>query len=170
MDKTLTFKWTVSRARDTYGYNICSLYVDRQKVSSCNGGGYDMQGTALGDWVATAFKSELLKLDIPMSKRNGQDIREYYGLSYHDPDYDPGKKVIDGETVEEREKAGKSVGLERYQSFHGASSKVPTERHRIPLIDGACGMSSVEKILNAIGLHLKYITESKNETIYLLTD
>lgn len=170
MEKVLTFKWTVSRGRDTYGYNICSLYVDGHKVSSCNGGGYDMQGTALGDWIAGAFSDELLKLNIPMSNRNGQEITEYYGLSFHDPDYDPGKRIIDDETIEEREKEGKSLGLERYQSFYEASSKVPTERHIVPLIDGACGFSSVERIVNALGYKLKYITDSRNTSTYLLTD
>lgn len=46
--KVLQFKWTISRGRDTYGYNICSLYVDGKKVSGCSGGGYDMMGTCLG--------------------------------------------------------------------------------------------------------------------------
>ena len=44
---TCSFKWTVSRGRYTYGYNICTMYLhrrngDKVKVSSCNGGGYDM--------------------------------------------------------------------------------------------------------------------------------
>ena len=168
--KTLEFKWTVSRGRDTYGYNICSLRVNDQKASSCNGGGYDMEGTALGDWVAQNFKSELLKLEIPFNMRNGEKIQEYYGLTFHDPNYDPGKAVIDGETVSKREEKGKSIGLERYQSFYSASSRVPTKKHTIPLIDGACGFSSVEKILNAIGYELQYIDGRKNHNIYSLTE
>jgi hypothetical protein len=36
-DSTLEFKWSVSKGRDTYGYDICSLYVDGKKVSSCYG-------------------------------------------------------------------------------------------------------------------------------------
>lgn len=55
----LEFRWTTSRGRDTYGYNICALYVDGVKVSSCNGGGYDMEGTALGNWIARRFAAEL---------------------------------------------------------------------------------------------------------------
>ena len=49
----LTFKWTVSRGRDSYGYNIVTLRVDGDKVSSCNGGGYDMKGTCLGNLACT---------------------------------------------------------------------------------------------------------------------
>ena len=32
--KTLKFKYTTSRGRNSYGYNICSLWVDNEKVSS----------------------------------------------------------------------------------------------------------------------------------------
>ena len=159
MREVLKFKWTISRARDSYGYNICSLNVNSEKVSSCNGGGYDMKGTALGNWMATRFKDELLKLD-----------KEFYGLTFHDPDYEPGKQIIDGETVEEREKAGKSIGLERYQAFHGASSKIPTDKHIIPLMDGACGMSSMERILKAVGYCLQFVDEGKNQSIYILQE
>ena len=177
----LVFKWTVLRGRDTYGYNICSLYVDGRKVSPCNGGGYDMNGTALGNWVAGRFSDELMKLEIPMSRRNGEEVQEYYGLSYHDPKFDPGKAVIgdgaddrtigkntEGKTVEQAEADGESLGLERYQAFYRASSRVPTERHTVPLIDGACGFGSVERIVNALGYELEYIHNSKNETIYTL--
>jgi len=153
----LEFKWTISRARDTYGYNVMTLYVDGVKTARCNGGGYDMKGTVLGNFIARRFKDELLKLET-----------EFYGLTFHDPNYDPGKEVIDGETVAEREKAGKSLGLERYQSFYKASSKIPTERHTIPSINGACGFSSVERILKAIGHHLEYIPTRGQNSIYKL--
>jgi len=96
MEHKLVFKWGVSRGRDTYGYRICSLLVDDTKVSMCNGGGYDMKGTCFGDWVAHKFKDELLKLEIPWGTRNGEKVQEYYGLTFHDPNYDPGKAVIDG--------------------------------------------------------------------------
>lgn len=154
----LRFRWGVSRGQDTYGYGICSLFVDGDKKASCNGGGYDMKGTSFGYWLADEFKDRLLKLD-----------EEFYGLSYHDPDFDAGKVVIDGETIEEREAAGKSLGLERYQQFHKASNSTPTENHRVPLLDGACGFTSMERVLNAIGGRLKYISENSKETIYLLT-
>ncbi len=71
--KRLKFKWTVSRGRDTYGYNICSLWVDGRKVSSCNGGGYDMKGTALANWIQEKFKEEVKKLN----------SAKYYGLHFY---------------------------------------------------------------------------------------
>ena len=118
-----------------------------------------MKGTALGNWMEREFKDQLLTLTEP-----------FYGLSFHDPNYDPSKAMIDGQIVEEREKEGKSIGLERYQAFHSASSKTSTTNHVIPLLDGACGFSCMEKVLNAIGYKLEYIDESANSTIYLLTD
>lgn len=169
MSQTLEFKWGISRGRDTYGYNICTLYVNGRKVSSCNGGGYDMEGTCLGEFIARRYADRLQTLKV--HRATGYKDGRLYGLSYHDPNYDPGKAVIDGETVEEREKAEKSVGLERYQEFYRASSYIPTKTHTVPLIDGACGMSSVQRIMEAIRLKLEYVpVKSKNLTIYRLID
>jgi hypothetical protein len=240
MSKTLEFKWTVSRGRDTYGYNICSLYVNGRNAAACNGGGYDMKGTALGNYIAAAYADRLRALrpedmeeqshweradPLPRRCTNAScflapviehgnageveftqeekcpkcgsdtrpdyhagkrvdDGRYFYGLTFHDPKFDPGKAVIgkdatdrtlgkgaDGKTVEQAEADGESLGLERYQAFYSASSKVPTARHTVPLINGACGQSSVEKIMRAIGLTLEYVpTKKRSDSIYILHD
>lgn len=237
MSITLEFKWGVSRGRDSYGYNICSLYVNGDKVSSCNGGGYDMKGTALGNWVAKAFAKRLTRIPKrkfpeqrewipdpdgmmcnnidclwPREKRDEKSIIFYrgpaktcpqcgnptvqdhraghyeprppcfYGLTFHDPNFDPGKAKlrhqtafakaaqVAGMTVEEAEAKGLSLGLERYQAFYAASSTVPTRKHRIPLINGACGFSSVEKIMAAIGLSLEYVPTKGRNSVYILHD
>lgn len=78
------FRWTVSRGRDTYGYNICSLYIDGVKVSSCDGGGYDMQGTCLADWLEEAEQDQLKRLTANYGSST-PDGRGYYGLSYRNP-------------------------------------------------------------------------------------
>lgn len=181
----LEFRWTISRAQDSYGYNICSLWVNGRKATSCSGGGYDMIGTCLGTWIATTYPDRLLQLEIPMTTRNGKPVQEYYGLSYHDPTFDPGKAIIgegcsdrtlgtksSGKTVEQAEIDGESLGLERYQAFYQASSSVPTARHIIPLIDGACGLSSVEKIMGAICLSLEYVVGKCNrkDDVFILHD
>jgi hypothetical protein len=153
------FRWTVSRGRDTYGYNICTLYIDGRKVANCDGGGYDMQGTDMGNWLAVHAAKCLVKL-----------TKEFYGLTFHDPNYDPGKAVIgqdasdrtlggksDGKTVEQAERDGESLGLERYQAAYAASSKLPTERHTIPIINGSCGMSCVQDIGRACGYTFKCV-------------
>lgn len=110
----LEFKWTVSRGRDTYGYNICSLYVDGKKVTSCNGGGYDMQGTCFGDWIENTYQEQLKTLD----------PKEYYGMRV----YDDSEKIY---------------------------------------CDGACGFSSMERILVGLGWDIKRIpTILGNDSIY----
>ncbi len=59
----LSISWSVSRGRDTYGYNICRL-DDRNngKRFKCTGGGYDMVGTAFGDWLEDTYQERLLAL------------------------------------------------------------------------------------------------------------
>jgi len=136
----LKFKWTLSKARDSYNYNVCTLIVNGEKVSRCNGGGYDMKGTCLGDWVAYQFKDELLKFK-----------KEFYGLTFHNPNYKVSDEII------AKEQRGESLGLERYQDFYKQSSKLPTEKHTIAQIDGACGFSSVETILKEIGYFIKCV-------------
>jgi len=78
MQKTLVFKWTVSRGQDTYGYNICSLWIDGKKVASCNGGGYDMQGTCFGDYIANNYQDRLQKLNANYGSND--KIKGFYGL------------------------------------------------------------------------------------------
>ncbi len=99
-NKTLEFRWTVSRGQDTYGYNICSLWVDSQKVASCNGGGYDMQGTVLGTWLQRYFPNKLKTL--PTNYGSNDDNKGFYGLSFHAPKsekYDRHHKYQDGDSM-----------------------------------------------------------------------
>lgn len=247
--KTLEIKWGTSRGRDTYGYTTCVLRSSGSKIAGCNGGGYDMRGTVVGDWATFALREELLKLKVnkmpehshwqperartcdgqckkdcevkfmdaiaaggtgkgielmklaedcfecPTCKgptrqsRDGKKVndgRYFYGLTFHDPNYDPGKAVIGkdcsnrtlsddekkwkGKTVAEAEKAGVSFGLERYQAIYSASSKVPTKRHTVPSIDGACGISSVMEIINACGVSLEKVHDSKTLDVYLVKE
>ncbi len=84
--KLLEFRWTISRGRDTYGYNICSLWVDGVKVSSCNGGGYDMEGTALALYVEGVYQDKLMSLRGDVEKH-----QKYYGLKFYD-----NKPCLDG--------------------------------------------------------------------------
>ena len=113
--RTLVFKYGTSRGRDTYGYNLVTLRVDGRKVAQECGGGYDMQGAALGTYITEAYQDALKTLD----------PAKFYGL---------------------REWDGKMR------------------------IDGACGMSSVERIISALGLQLSKIRWASNnsqETYFL---
>lgn len=51
--KHLIITHTKSRARDTYGYNVITLWDGKDHFKAC-GGGYDMIGTVLGDWLTMA--------------------------------------------------------------------------------------------------------------------
>lgn len=149
-------RWTVSRARDSYGYNICTLWQDGERIARCDGGGYDMVGTVFGVFIAKQFADRLRERITSM----------HYGLRFIDPTYDPGKAKIAHDfygdpaperTVEEAEAAGESLGLDRYQAAYAASSDLPTATHTVPRIDGGCGMSSVERIAQTIGVTIRTV-------------
>lgn len=83
----LQIKWTVSKARDSYGYNIVTLTDNRNiKLKTC-GGGYDMIGTVLGKYL-TQYHEDRLAILIKMAKDNEynpniKQIPELYGLSFY---------------------------------------------------------------------------------------
>lgn len=127
----LEIKWSISRGRDTYGYSICSLYVYGQKVTDCNGGGYDMVGTVIGELVTALFGAELEELS------KGADLTNHHSdgreIKFRNPKYS-GRYESD------------CYGL--YTSDYDNNRKVG--------INGACGEGSVENILNAIGYDLRW--------------
>ena len=135
-NKTLEFRWTVSRGRDTYGYNICSLWIDGVKVASCNGGGYDMQGTVLGEWLHRYFPYKLKTL--PTNYGSGDDNKGFYGLSFYTTVHQEG-------------------GYKRHHKYEQGDTMT---------LDGACGIESMKKIAEAIGIKLKYVMGNKNLTVY----
>lgn len=139
----LQYRWSVSRARDSYGYNVCTLWVNGEKVTRCNGGGYDMQGTCLGNWIAREFAERLCRTI----------QKEMYGLRFVDPAFDPGQALVPGtsQTVAQQEQAGESFGLERLRAAYAATSPLPTPQHSMPLLDGGCGKESMIAVLQALG-------------------
>lgn len=56
----LTISWSISKGRDTYGYNICRLdsYISGKRYR-CMGGGYDMMGTVVGDFIQAEHQDKL---------------------------------------------------------------------------------------------------------------
>jgi hypothetical protein len=141
----LEIKWTVSRGRDTWGFRICSLYIYGQKVADCNGGGYSMVGTVIADLVTELFKSELAELsksaDLTNHHSCGREIK------FRNPKY--GGRYEDD-----------CYGL--YTSDYDGNRNVA--------INGACGESSVQGIMNAIGYDLIW-KDSKHRVITkLVTD
>jgi len=74
MTEYLELKWSVSRGRETYGYNIATLRTQDGKRYTCNGGGYDMIGTVFGAWLQDVHQAGLTRLD----------VSQYYGATKRD--------------------------------------------------------------------------------------
>lgn len=99
----LSLSWSVSRGRETYGYNICRL-DDRERGQrfKCMGGGYDMVGTVLAEWLCANYQEKLLAIKersaYYFSTEKGHESRDpengaFYGMKYH---VDDNKISIDG--------------------------------------------------------------------------
>lgn len=130
----LEFKWTVSRGRDTYGYNICTLYVNGDRVSSCSGGGYDMQGTALGDWIEAQFSEELKTLEAHWTE---------------------------GEYPNDNYKRHGLCGLYFLRAGAKYSTVGSWEEGDRVSVDGGVGFSCMKEILLALGFELDWIRSRK---------
>ena len=90
MQHNLELKYSISRARDTDGYNVVTL-VDHGKKYRAMGGGYDMIGTVFADWLKSNYLSLIVEKICPDSVRNldgtTTDFLEagFYGFSiWHD--------------------------------------------------------------------------------------
>ena len=100
----LTLSWSTSKGRDTYGYNICRLDSKTARYK-CMGGGYDMIGDTLGQFLQAEFQDRL------------QVISERAGSVY---------------------------------------SKVS--------LDGACGVSTMIEIAEAMNISISYIGNKRGQT------
>lgn len=239
-EKLLEFRWGTSRGVDTAGYTLCSLWVDGRRVARECGGGYDMKGAALGNYIARAYADRLRGLtadDMPAQShwepafprpmgcadvscrvdhklpiaggddftlpilpadavtcpncggeavplyhegRRVDDGRYFYGLRFYDPSYNPAAEVVteamvDGVFIKAGDVgkplgASGDVGLMALRAAYSNSSPIPTARHTVPAIDGACGVSSVETIMKSIGLALRFVSSRSKCDTYLLID
>lgn len=117
--------------------------------------------------------------------RRVDDGRYFYGLRFVDPSYDPLSAVLEAcddtftdagdvvKTFRDLKAAGKLVDLDIIRRAYKEASPVPTARHTRPAIDGACGMSSVEAIMRAIGLSLEWVNTGRRRSgpeVYVLKD
>jgi len=119
-----TIKWTISKARDTYGYNVVTLLdVDTGKKYKAMGGGYDMTGTVFADWMEDTQQARLKTLAEQAQCRVFREGGEYKGREYI--------------------AAGALYGLTAHYA-DGVLDRVS--------MDGACGLSSIENICEAAGL------------------
>lgn len=127
----LNISWSVSRGQDTYGYNICRLDDVRtgKRYRTC-GGGYDMIGSVLGDWMEDRFQDELRALvaDLPKQK--------YGGTSYM------------------------QISEEINPKYYGLT----ISPDGTVCLDGACGVSSMQRIGEALGLNFQWLGNRKGHT------
>lgn len=129
----------VSRGRETYGYNIVTLTDETSHPARkfrCMGGGYDMVGTVLADWLVATHPDKLDKLtdrahatwsaaDGYQSLGNDDRARDLYGMTVH----------------------------------YGARGEI----ERVT-VDGACGVESVQRIIRAAGLQLTRTHDRRGNT------
>ena len=86
----LRYRWSVSKAD---GYNVITLSEGGQRYATARGGGYDMTGAALADWLESRYPVRLAQLAAVRSStiyttKGGLKDREpspgqLYGLTYH---------------------------------------------------------------------------------------
>lgn len=121
----LSVKWTVSRGRETFGYNIVTLTdTTTGKRYRCNGGGYDMVGTVFGQWLQDVHADALAEIAGQahiIRPLTGDRIEQDYGRSLY--------------------------GM--------TASYKDTARPVHIYLDGACGFESMRTIAKAIGLTVK---------------
>ena len=138
MNHTLSISWSTSRGVDTYGYNICRLDDNRtgRRYRTC-GGGYDMIGTVIGEWLADVYQSEL------------QAIGHLAGVYYSKAGGYQSRRSADG------------LGLVRAY-LYGMTRNDDTGR---VTLDGACGTSTMIAIAEAIGLRFSWFGNRKGQTL-----
>lgn len=115
----LALSWSISRGRDTYGYNICRLDShDSGKRYRCMGGGYDMTGTVVADWLVAEHQDKLMKLvKNEMSSVDGHDgdanyvsFPRFYGMTYV---VNGGRVTVDGACgIESVRRIAEACGIE----------------------------------------------------------
>ena len=112
----LAVKWTVSRGRETYGYNICTV-TDQEtgKRFRCMGGGYDMLGTSFGEWMQETYQARLIAIaerahTVGYSPSEWTHDGELYGMAWYQ--YGGGRVNLDGGCgIESMVKIAKEIGL-----------------------------------------------------------
>jgi hypothetical protein len=134
----LRFVWTTDQ---NTGYNRCSLKdANGQTLNSNAGGGYDMKGTALGNFINTHFNELIKKLPADRGGRLNRVQEGFYGLIHYN-----------------KRGGKKTTFLKR------------SNDRTVSWVDGGCGFSSMERILNKIGFSMKFTKETKNTVQYVLT-
>ena len=126
----LSVKWTISKARDTYGYNVVTLRDKSGHKYVANGGGYDMTGTVFAAWLQENHQDELL------DEHNSAHVI-----------------YVDGHRTEN---PSGHYGMTAYNDSEGKALHV--------YLDGACGLESIRRIAEAIGVSVRSTHDRKGNT------
>ena len=122
----LAFTWSVSRGRDTYGYNIMTITDQATgKKFRCNGGGYDLQGTSFGEWLEATYQGRLQAIAAraysSWSKSGGwadtanHQGGDLYGMTH---ETDSGAVTLDGACgFSSMEKIARAIGLDLERTY-----------------------------------------------------
>lgn len=135
--KKALLKWSISRGRDTYGYNIVTLTdCDTGTKYRTNGGGYDMTGTVFADWIADVYADKLNAI----AKRANSS-------------YDPARPT--------KHKDGPKNSLYGMTAYYNGGKFVRVR------LDGACGLDCIIKICEAMGLTVERIYDRSKRNAVL---
>jgi hypothetical protein len=140
----LSLSWATSRGRDTFGYNIARLdsRATGRRYRTC-GGGYDMIGTVLGEWLESEHQDRLRAI----ADRAGSYYSKTGGYHSH--------RTADGRGPD-------------FAYLYGMTRNDDTGA---VTLDGGCGRSSMECIAQALGLSLSAVCNRRGHvTGYMVTD
>jgi hypothetical protein len=136
----IELKWTVSRARDTYGYNVVTLTDNYGAKFKASGGGYDMTGKVFGQWLEYQYMDKIkaeLKSCVYGRDENGRTTSthsDYYGLFY---DIELDKYWLDGACgLDSMRHIAKAIGLDVTYACHKGDVKTMVVIEN--LLVGAC--------------------------------
>lgn len=89
MSNFLALSWSISKGAETYGYNICRLDDNNSgKRYRTIGGGYDMVGTVVADWLQDAHQEALVGLAGTLESKpyagTTKAFPKFYGMFQHE--------------------------------------------------------------------------------------
>jgi hypothetical protein len=111
----LAVRYSTSRGRDTFGYNVVTVTdQETRKRFSCNGGGYDMLGTSLAEWMVATYQGRLRTISdrahmtYDTEHNNTCNAEGLYGMYA----YADGRVRVDGACGESSvQRIAKAIGL-----------------------------------------------------------
>jgi hypothetical protein len=147
----LEFRWTTSKGESTFGWNICTLWVNGEKVSSTCGGNYDSKGVAFAKYVAQSFPGRLRDLARPLiDEAENSPLGRFYTT-------------------------GEYIALPGRDSFNTNAHGLSVWRNNTgePInvsLEGAAGFEAMTRIAYAIGLDVRWVYGTPKKDVYLLTN